>query len=115
MILSGSHGREDGVTGLTDNDSNNVQQGYCFYEQDCQLLGIKPGPHKRRLPLKDWKGVPDITLPAEKDESFSQETWLKDMDIRVCNICYYYGNENKLIQDMIMVSSQTLKNSTFQF
>ena len=103
MILSGSHGSEDGITGLTDKTPENVDQGYTFYKQDCQLLGIKPGPPKRRLPLRDWSSVPDITLPAEKDVSFSPEPWLKDMDIRVCNVCYYHGNEDKLIQDIIMV------------
>ena len=106
LILSGSHGSEDGISGLTDKDERNVDQGYLFYKQDCQLLGIKPGPHKRsqRLPLREWKGVPDITKHAEKDESFVQNSLLQDMDIRVCNICYYHGQQEKLIQDVEEVS-----------
>ena len=99
--MSGSHGSEEGVTGLTDKDERNVNEGYTFYKQDCELLGIKPGPHKRsqRLPLRNWNGVPDITEPAESDESC-----VPDMDIRVCNICYYHGQQEKFVQDVQQVS-----------
>ena len=66
------------------------------------MLGIQPGPHKRsqRLPLRDWNGIPDITKPAEKDDTFLPDNLLKDMDIRVCNICYYHGNSQKLVEDI---------------
>ena len=64
------------------------------------MLGIKPGPHKRRLPLRDWNNIPDITKHAEKDEDFFPSTLIQDMDIRVCNICYYHGHQDKLIQDI---------------
>ena len=68
------------------------------------MLGIQPGPHKRsqRLPLRDWNGIPDITKPAEKffsDKVILKDN-LKDLDIRVCNICYYHGNSQKLVQDI---------------
>ena len=103
--MSGSHGSEDGKTGLTDKDERNVDQGYAFYREDCELLGVKPGPHKRsqRLPLRDWNGVPDITKPAEKgdiESSFVTGSVLENMDIRVCNICYYHGHSQKLIDDI---------------
>ena len=104
LILSGSHGSEDGVSGLTDKDDRNVNEGYAFYKQDCELLGIIPGPHKRRLPLKNWNGIPDITKPAEKDEKFVPDKLLKNMDIRVCNICYYHGQQEKFVQDVQEVS-----------
>ena len=102
LIVSGSHGNEEGVSGLTDKDPDIVDDGYGFYCEDCKLLGIKPGPRKRsrRLPLRDWKGVPDITKPAEKVDDFVQDPRLQNMDIRVCNICYYHGNSEKLIQDI---------------
>ena len=96
LILSGSHGSKDGISGLTDKSEKNVDEGYTFYKEDCHFLGIKPGPPKRcqRLPLKDWTGIPDITKSAEKllncHESF-QNSRFKDMDFRVCNICYYHG------------------------
>ena len=100
--MSGSHGNEEGVSGLTNKDPDMVDEGYGFYCEDCKLLGIKPGPRKRsqRLPLRDWNGVPDITKPAEKVDDFVQDPRLQDMDIRVCNICYYHGNSEKLIQDI---------------
>ena len=106
LIISGSHGSEDGKSGLTDKDPRNVDEGYGFYREDCELLGIKPGPHKRsqRLPLRNWDGVPDITKPAEKEERFFWNSLLQDMDIRVCNICYYHGQEEKLIQDIQQVT-----------
>ena len=106
LILSGSHGSEDGVSGLTDKDKDIVDEGYAFYKQDCKMLGIIPGPHKRsqRLPLRNWNGVPDITKPAEKDDTFIPDKLLKDMDIRVCNICYYHGQQEKFVQDVQEVS-----------
>ena len=121
LILSGSHGSEDGKSGLTDKDPKNVDEGYGFYQEDCELLGIKPGPHKRssRLPSKDWDeerlqkywdGVPDITKPAEKEEGFVQDSLFLNMDIRVCNICYYHDNSQKLIQDIQLVTIRLKKN-----
>ena len=95
--MSGSHGTKDGRSGLTDKD----QIDYGFYREDCKLLGIKPGPERRnqRLPLTNWNGVPDITKPAEKVKN-AQNSVLQDMDIRVCNIAYYYDNSQKLIEDI---------------
>ena len=94
--MSGSHGTEDGSSGLTDKD----QIDYGFYREDCKLLGIKPGPERRnqRLPLTNWNGVPDITKPAEKVGN--RNSLLQDMDIRVCNIAYYYDNSQKLVEDI---------------
>ena len=63
LILSGSHGTEEGGLGQTDKDTKNVDGGYGFCKQDCELLGIKYGTQKRRLPLTNWNGVPDITKP----------------------------------------------------
>ena len=111
LILSGSHGSQDGSSGLTDKGSKNVDEGYGFYLEDCNRLGIKPGPKKRsqRLPLKDWAGIPDITEPADKVENFVQDTILQNMDIRVCNICYYHGHSQKLIEDIQIVKISFLK------
>ena len=103
LILSESHGTEEGVSGLTDKDPRNVDGGYAFYKEDCKLLGIKPGPPKRRLPIRNWNGVPDITKPAEKESMFFWKSLLQDMDIRVCNICYYHEQSQKLVQDIQQV------------
>ena len=104
LILSGTHGTEDGISGLTDTK----YQEYAFYREDCELLGINPGPHKRsqRLPLRNWNGVPDITEPAERIPFVREEVFV-DMDIRVCNICYYYKQEEKLVQDIQKVTFRT--------
>ena len=107
LILSGSHGTEDGKSGLTDKSSEFVDEGYSFYLEDCMFFGIKPGPKKRSrsFPLKDWNGIPDITQPAEKVESFVLlDGFLQNMDIRVCNICYYHGHGEKLVEDIQKVS-----------
>ena len=63
LILGGSHGTEEGGLGQTDKDTKNVDGGYGFCKQDCELLEIKYGTQKRRLPLTNWNGVPDITKP----------------------------------------------------
>jgi len=77
LILSGSHGTEDGKSGLTDKSSEFVDEGYSFYREDCEFFGIKPGPKKRSrsFPLKDWKDIPDITKPAESGE-FCTSRWI---------------------------------------
>ena len=110
LILSGSHGSEDGISGLTDKSIENVDEGYGFYREDCELLGIKPGPHKRsqRLPLRNWNGIPDITKPAEKvvtnhDRFLKDNCNLQDLDIRICNVCYYHGNSEKLLEEIKVV------------
>ena len=109
--MSGSHGTKDGRSGLTDKD----QIDYGFYREDCKLLGIKPGPERRnqRLPLTNWNGVPDITKPAEKVGN--QDSLLQDMDIRVCNIAYYYDNSQKLIEDIQKEILCTLIITTFMY
>ena len=104
LILSGSHGTKEGVSGLTDKSTENVDGGYAFYKEDCEILGIIPGPPKRRLPLSNWNGVPDITKPAERLEGFVQDPRLQNLDVRVCNICYYHGQQDKFIQDVQEVS-----------
>ena len=80
-----------------------IYEGFSFYREDCEFFGIKPGPKKRSrsLPLKDWNGIPDITQPAEKVESLVLlDVFLQNMDIRVCNICYYHGHGDKLVKDI---------------
>ena len=111
LVISGSHGSDDGVSGLTDKSSVNVDEGFGFYREDCELLGIKPGPHKRsqRLPLTNRKGIPDVTKPAERIP-FVREEVLMGMDIRIANICYYHDQEDKLIQDILQVNKCNSKN-----
>ena len=76
LVMSGTHGTEDGVSALTDIDRNDVNEGYGFYQEDCLKVGIKAGPRrvKERPPLcfrepfsdLDWMKLPDITKPVEK-------------------------------------------------
>ena len=108
LILSGSHGSKDGISGLTDKDSKNVDEGYGFYLEDCQYLGIAPGPKKRsqRLPLRNWNGIPDITKPAERMPFVREEVFV-GKDIRIANICYYHDQEDKLIQDIQQVRERS--------
>ena len=60
------------------------------------------------MPLRDWKGIPDITKCAEKVDSNDEDLLediqsLQEFDIRVCNVCYYHAQEDKLIQDIQQV------------
>merc|ERR1719189_1468850 len=54
LVMSGTHGTEDGVSALTDIDRNDVNEGYAFYYEDCSKVGIKAGPKRsiQRPPLK---------------------------------------------------------------
>ena len=114
LIMSGTHGdppkteTESGVSGLT----NRTKLEHGFYVEDCELVGVVPGPQRveSRLPITiwDWDKVPDITKPAEVLESpppgsFYADEELKKMDIRVANMAYYFGYEQKLLDDIVEV------------
>ena len=115
LVMSGTHGTEDGVSALTDIDRNDVDDGNQFYQEDCLKVGVKAGPSRRktRPPLSlrepfsevDWMRLPDITKPAEKispppPDSLYNDELMKKMDIRVGNTIYYYKNKKKLIEDI---------------
>ena len=94
------------MSGLT--NKNNLF--HPFYYEDCQLVGVVPGPRRVELPIGawDWDRVPDITKPAEVVESpppgsFYADEELKKMDIRVANMAYYYGYTDKLLDDIAEV------------
>ena len=108
--MSGTHGdppeteTQSGVSGLTDEN----KLFHFFFKEDCQLVGIVPGPNRVGLPIMSWKGIPDITKPAEVMESpppgsFYADEELKKMDIRVANMAYYFGYEQKLLDDIAEV------------
>ena len=37
MVISGTHGTEDGVSGLTDIDRTDLKEGYGFYFGGCKI------------------------------------------------------------------------------
>ena len=105
MILTGTHGTEAGVSGLTDRD----RLDHFFYVDDCQMVGVEPGPTRfpDRLPVNVWEldKLPTINKPAERMEppppgSFNEDEQLKEMDFRLANMSYYFGHEKKLIDDI---------------
>ena len=116
MVISGTHGSKDGVSGLTDIARTNLREGHEFYREDCAMFGIQPGPFRsrQRPPLsvgepfteEDWLRFPDITRPAERINPSQSpgpertEEWIEKMDIRVAYTTYYYKNEDKLIKDI---------------
>ena len=115
LVMSGTHGTEEGVSALTDIEQNDPKEDYRFYLEDCHMVGIKAGPHmdKQRPPLslrepfseKDWMRLPDIPKPAEKmtpplPNTLAYDDLMKKMDIRVAHITYYYKNGKRLIKDI---------------
>ena len=105
--MSGTHGdppeteTQSGVSGLTDEN----KLFHYFYKEDCQLVGIVPGPNRVYLPVRTWEGIPDITKPAEVMESpppgsFYDDEELRTMDIRAANMSYYFGHTQKLLDDI---------------
>ena len=104
LIITGTHGTEAGVSGLTDMD----RLDHFFYVEDCQMVGVKNGPDRRRVPIdsSEWNTrVPMMTKPAEKLDPlppgcFYQDDVLKTMDIRVANMAYYHGHSQKLLDDI---------------
>ena len=118
LIMSGTHGdlpeseTQSGVSGLTDKN----QLDHSLYKEDCQLVGIKPGPNRSlaNLPI-DWEGEKetlrkhaDITRKPESmdnpsDDSFAKDELVNKMDVRVANMSYYFDHTQKLLDDISKV------------
>ena len=123
LVMSGTHGTEDGVSALTQIETKMIDdQGrtinidlmeHGFYQEDCSKVGVEAGPKRsnQRPPLSlqepfselDWERLPNITEPAEKmtpppPDSLGNDDLMKKMDIRVAHITYYYKNKKKLIR-----------------
>ena len=114
--MSGTHGdlpkseTQSGVSGLTDKN----QLVHDFYKEDCELVGIEPGPRRNYLPI-DWEGEretlrdkADITRKPERmdnpsDDSFAKDELVNKMDVRVANMSYYFGHTQKLLDDISKV------------
>ena len=104
LIITGTHGTETGVSGLTDKD----RLYHFYYVEDCEIVGVKNGPSRRRVPIEssEWNTrVPMMTKSAEKLDPlppgcFYQDDVLKTMDIRVANMAYYHGHSQKLLDDI---------------
>ena len=107
LIMSGTHGdpptttTHSGASGLTVRSSLH----HPFYREDCKLVGVEPGPNRSKLPLSSWDGLPTINKPAVKLEppppgSFYDDEDLKGMDFRLANMSYYFGNSQKLREDI---------------
>ena len=101
LIISGTHGFK-GRSGL--NLENYLDHG--CYSEDCKWVGVEAGPRRARgLPLNTWDRLPTIDKQAVKLEppppgSFYDDEDLKGMDFRLANMSYYFGNSQKLKEDM---------------
>ena len=98
LLISGTHGTEDGKSALTEASLS----CHCFYKEDCKLFAIEAGPRRvaENLPITDfgWEILPDITKPAEriKIPATACHQVMERMDIRVLNITYYHLQGDKL-------------------
>ena len=129
LWMTGTHGSKEGVSALTetktmtaDDDGRLTELNlivHGFYREDCAMVGIKAGPDRtnprglegrafseqRPFSDKEWEKLIDITKPAKKldnpsPDSFCNDALMKDIDVRVANIPYYYKNGEKLIRDI---------------
>ena len=108
LVVTGTSAEDNGLkSGLTEPDQLNHQ----FYRQDCQTVGVKPGPNpRRRLTNLDkepnyWDRLPTIAKPAIKiepppPESFYADDDMRQMDIRLANMAYYCDQIQKFIDDI---------------
>ena len=82
-----------------------------FYKEDCKRVGVNPGDsleiEQLPVPLSMWERLPTITKLADKiaeedqpRDSFYADTDLQNMDIRLGNMAYYYGHQQKLLDDI---------------
>ena len=119
LYVTGTHGDdygdEIGVSGLT----NKWRLEHEFYIQDCEAIGVLPGPKIPRgsLPMKSWESeYPDILKPSVRVEppppdSFYADEEMKQMDFRLANMAYYHEQQKKLINDINEASSNVLHRS----
>ena len=103
LILSGTHGDEDGYSALTDILKSDEQ----FYKGDCERVGLKPV--KQRMDFQKHSvtnhSIPDITKMEKLNLNIFQNCFLCDEKIskvtfQVTNIAYYHKKEEKLIYDI---------------
>ena len=109
LVVTGSEEIPAGQlrTGLTDEDNLHLLKHH-FYIADCKKVGVKNGSSRRRLPIDSSEfraKIPDITKLATKldpppADSFYSDENMKEMDIRVANMAYYYGHTQKFIDDI---------------
>ena len=116
LIMSGTHGdlpeseTQSGESGLTDKNLLIHE----FYKEDCELVGIEPGPNRIQVPI-NWEretetfiNQADITRKPERmenpsDDSFAKDELVNKMDVRVANMPYYFGHTEKLLDDISKV------------
>ena len=116
LIMSGTHGdlpeseTQSGVSGLTDKN----MLVHHFYKEDCELVGIEPGPKRLVRPIfweeenETFRNQADITRKPERmdnpsDDSFAKDELVNKMDVRVANMSYYFGHTQKLLDDISKV------------
>ena len=100
LILTGSHGNEDGHSALSDISQHDEQ----LYKDDCLSVGLKPIKPKLLI-IKD-PSIPDITKIEKLNLDYFPNCFLCDKDIsnitfQVTNISYYHKNEEQLIDDIL--------------
>ena len=105
IVLSGTHGTQNGESALSLQDEGNVHQGFSFFVSDCQKVGIVSSlrPSISRMPYEPQR-IPDILKIRKLDPlpagCFYLDPSVSEMTIQVTNIAYYYGNEDRFLQDI---------------
>ena len=105
IVLSGTHGTLAGESALSLQDERNVHQGFSFFVSDCQKVGIVSSlrPSISRMPYNSER-IPDILKIRKLDPlpagCFYLEPGVSEMTVQVTNIAYYYGREDKFLQDI---------------
>ena len=105
IILSGTHGTLHGESALTLKNRSNVHEGYKFFVRDCEKAGVQPSfePSFNSLPYDPDK-IPDIMEIIKWDPApegcYYLDPSVCHMTIQVINIAYYYGRQDKFLQDI---------------
>ena len=105
IVLSGTHGTLHGESALTLKNWSNVREGYIFFVRDCQKVGVQPSfkPSFDLLPYEPDK-IPDMKEITKWDPApagcYYLDPTVCHMTIQVTNIAYYYGRQDKFLQDI---------------
>ena len=105
LIMSGTHGTSHGESALTMKNVINVHQGFSFFVKDCQKVGVQPTnkPSLKRIPYEPDR-IPDIEKITKwvpvPDGCYYLDPSVCHMSIQVINIAYYYGRQDKFLQDI---------------
>ena len=88
----------------TVHDRTSSTARYDFYKRDCVSVRLEPLEEKMNLPTNDLRNF----NKKKQKSGFLQDEILGELEFKVANIALYYGNQDKLIEHIKEVKTESL-------